>query len=156
MPTLNQANWQLKAFAWRYVPLIAFHRPKILMLSDDAIALRIKLGWLTRNHLRSMYFGSLCVGADLAGGFLVYVMAQQQKLNLSFAFKAVQADFIKRPEADVVFTCQAGQQIAMALQQAISSQQRVNIPVNVSAQCPSISDDIVAKFSLTLSIKIKR
>ncbi len=40
-------------------------------MSAKALRIRIPLGWRTRNHLGSMYFGALATGADLVGGLLV-------------------------------------------------------------------------------------
>ena len=55
-----------------------------------------------------MYFGVLAVGADLAGGALAVYLADKRKLKTSLAFKAVSGQFLKRPEHDVVFTCNDG------------------------------------------------
>jgi hypothetical protein len=59
-----------------------------------------------------MYFGVLAVGADLAGGALAVYLADKRKLKTSLAFKAVSDQFLKRPEHDVVFTCNDGLAIA--------------------------------------------
>ena len=42
------------------------------------------------------------------------------------------------------------------LDETIETGERVNKPVTVIAKCPDVSDDVVAKFVLTLSLKHKK
>ena len=41
------------------------------------------------------------------------------------------------------------------IKESMQTKQRVNFPVNVFASVPSISNDNIAKFTLTLSVKVK-
>ncbi len=58
-----------------------------------------------------MYFGALAVGADLAGGLHSFYHAKRANLNVSVAFKSFQAQFLRRPESDVYFVCEEGEQV---------------------------------------------
>ncbi|HLV40710.1 MAG TPA: hypothetical protein VKY37_00395, partial [Brumimicrobium sp.] len=40
------------------IPMIAFVRPKLMLLDENKSQVRIKLKRRTKNHLKSMYFGS--------------------------------------------------------------------------------------------------
>ena len=125
--SLRKANWGLKLFAWRYIPVIGFCAPVIERMDAKALRIRIPLGWRTRNHLGSMYFGALMVGADIAGGFLAFYLARQQRLKLSLAFKGVTAEFLRRPEADVEFRCQDGPLIVALLAEARAHRDLVHV-----------------------------
>ena len=71
-----------------------------------------------------------------------------------FAFKDVQGEFLKRPEADVQFDCAAGEEIDAMIDESLATGQRVNRPIQVVATCPSLNgDEAMARFVLTLSIK---
>ena len=48
-----------------------------------------------------------------------------------------------------------GPDIKEMIEESISTSNRVNLPVTVNATVPSISDEVVAKFILTLSVKVK-
>ncbi|ERM60735.1 hypothetical protein F0Z19_2970 [Vibrio cyclitrophicus] len=101
-----------------------------------------------------MYFGVLAVGADVAGGFLAMSKSQQQGEKISLAFKEVTGNFLKRPEADVHFTCNDGELINTMLAETMSTGERVNQTVTIIATCPSLhGDEPMAEFQLTLSIK---
>ena len=56
---------------------------------------------------------------------------------------------------NVEFSCDMGPQIKEMIEESISTSDRVNLPVTVNATVPSISDEIIAKFILTLSVKVK-
>ena len=76
--------------------------------------------------------------------------------GMSLIFGAVNAEFLKRPEADVVFTCLEGTQIRELVALARSSSERVHMPVHVTATVPSLfGEEPVAKFQLALSLKQK-
>ncbi|WP_136486528.1 DUF4442 domain-containing protein [Vibrio sp. H11] len=151
---LTKANLYLNYFGFMKVPLIWYCRPKLLTLDDNSVIVRIPLKRRNRNHLNSMYFGVLAVGADVAGGFLAMYKAQQRKVTVSLAFKEVEAKFLKRPEADVCFRCDDGPLIDAMLDETLATGQRVNQAVKITATCPSLhGDEAMAEFWLTLSLK---
>ncbi|PXA74151.1 DUF4442 domain-containing protein [Vibrio sp. 11986-1-5] len=151
---LTKANFYLNYFGIFKVPLIWYCRPKILLLNDQAVEVRIPLKRRNKNHLNSMYFGVLAVGADVAGGFMAMHKAQQRGEVISLAFKAVKAEFLKRPEGDVHFHCVDGAAIDAMLDETMATGQRVNREVKIVATCPSQhGNEPMAEFWLTLSVK---
>ena len=153
--SLTKANLYLNFFGLRKIPLLWFCRPKIIHLGQESVEIKIPLKRRTKNHLGSMYFGALSVGADITGGFLAMICIQKSKCNVALIFKDFKADFLKRAEGDVHFKCNQGPDIARLVEKTIASGERENMIVNIDAYVPSISDDIVAKFKLTLSLKEK-
>ncbi len=105
---LCRANWLLRWFGLFKVPLIGYCRPRVTSIDNNSVAVTIPLRRRTCNHLGSMYFGALAVGADVAGGSLAVFLADRLKVKTSLAFKSVSGEFFKRPEHDVVFTCNDG------------------------------------------------
>jgi len=152
---LTKANLYLKFFGLTKIPLLWFCRPKIINLDPNSVEIQIPLKRRTKNHLGSMYFGALSVGADITGGFLAMICIQKSKHKVALIFKDFKADFLKRAEGDVHFKCNQGSNIVNLVEKAIESRQRENMIVNIDAYVPSISDDLVAKFELTLSLKEK-
>lgn len=146
----------LWAFALRKIPLIAFVRPSIIRVNDKECEVKIPLNYWTRNHLKSMYFGTLAVGADLAGGLMALTQIRKSKKNVQLVFKNFQAEFLKRPEADVHFYCGEGTQIKKQVQETIKTKKRVTRTLTIVATTPSISgEEPVAEFKLGLSLKAK-
>ncbi|MDD4865116.1 MAG: DUF4442 domain-containing protein [Alishewanella agri] len=154
--SLRKANWFLKLFAWRYIPLIGFCSPKIIRMDDKTVEVTMPHKWRTKNHLGSIYFGALAIGADLAGAFLVFTKAKARGVNANFAFKDVEGKFLKRPEGRVHFISHDGDVIDQMLDESIATGERINRPVSVIVTCPEKNgDDVMASFTLTLSIKAK-
>ncbi|MDG3088083.1 DUF4442 domain-containing protein [Vibrio hannami] len=152
---LTKANLGLNVFAFFNVPLVWLCRPKIMVLESQKLEINIPLKRRTKNHLKSMYFGALAIGADLAGGYFALYKADQRKMKISMAFKGVEGRFLKRPEADVLFTCDQGDLIDQVLTRSAESGERVNEPIRIVATCPSINgDEVMAEFDLILSVKV--
>jgi len=144
----------LRMFALWKIPLIAAVRPRVLALDDAACIIRIPLNHYNRNHLRSLYFGALCIGADLAGGLIIMEMIRKRRSRVAFLFKDFHADFHKRAEGATIFTCRDGEMLAQLLAEAEETGERCEGTVRVTATCPDkLGDEPVADFRLTISMK---
>lgn len=75
-------------FGFTKVPLIWLCRPKIIAINEKMVEVKIPLRKRTKNHLNSMYFGALAVGADVAGGFLAMSKASNQGEKFRWLSKA--------------------------------------------------------------------
>ncbi|HUK65887.1 MAG TPA: DUF4442 domain-containing protein [Anaeromyxobacteraceae bacterium] len=138
------------------IPLLLLVGPRVLELDDEGCAVGIPLGYLTKNHLGSMYFGALYVGADLAAGLNAtkLILARHRKVNL--IFKDCRSEFLKRADGDVVFRTRDGSRIRQAVEEADRSGERITLPVEVVATVPrKYGDEPVARFTLGLSLKRK-
>lgn len=155
-PTLKETV-KLRAISLLKIPVLFFLSPSVVELNDDRCVVKIPLTWRSKNHLGTMYFGALCAGADMAGGLIAWKLgdeaaAKGRRIHLSF--KDVKAEFLKRPEGDVFFTCEDGQKIRKTVEQVLASGERENLPVNIVATVPSkLGSEPVATFTLTLSLK---
>jgi|TARA_Y100000389_G_scaffold66482_1_gene62579 acyl-coenzyme A thioesterase PaaI-like protein len=150
-----KTNRLIRLFGVTKVPMIWYCRPKVIEHNDEKIEIQIPLKRRTKNHLGSMYFGVLAVGADITGGFLAMDPIQDSGRNIALIFKDFKADFLKRPEGDVHFICKDGLAIKELVDKVTHSTERHNYKLNIEAIVPSISTEVVARFELTLSLKDK-
>ncbi len=136
--------------------MIAYVRPSIEKMDAHSCVIRIPLFRRTRNHLRSMYFGSLCIGADCAGGLLAWKRIEESGQPVALVFKDFKSQFLKRPESDVYFYCTEGAAIDAAVDQAIRTGERQELLVSIDAKTRKGDfEEVVAQFELTLSLKLK-
>lgn len=148
-----------KLFLWAFshfkVPMIGYAKPHLIHLDDKKIVVRLPLNRRTRNHLNSMYFGALAVGADLAGGMHAFYHAKKMHCKISLAFKSFQAQFLRRPEFDVYFVCEEGEIIKDMVSASKSSGERINKTIQITAYThyQLQSQEEIAQFNLELSIK---
>ena len=134
--------------------MIFYCRPSVIDITSESITVKIPLLRRNRNHVGSMYLGALSVGADIASAMLSLSIIKESKRKIIPIFKDFHADYLKRAEGDVHFVCNQGEKIKAMIDQTISQNSRVNEKIDVLAYVPSkLNDEVVAKFSLTLSIK---
>ncbi|MDO7613766.1 MAG: DUF4442 domain-containing protein [Crocinitomicaceae bacterium] len=132
--------------------MIRYTRPKLLAIDDTTVRVKIKLRRRTKNHLSSMYFGALSVGADIAGGIQVFYFSKKMDRKVSFAFKGMNAQFLKRAESDIVFESNEGQKIQKAMEKSLKEGSRINDSIMVEAK--NDSGEIVATFEMIVSVRV--
>src|SRR5512143_1697870 len=121
IPEKTRATLALRLFGLTRIPLLFYVGVSVVEVSPERMVVRIPLRRRTRNHLGSMYFGALCVGADCAAGALAMYLIRQQPERVSLVFKDFSAEFLKRAEGDVEFCCSQGEEIADLVDQAAAS-----------------------------------
>lgn len=156
MSELSKAKRMLWLFGFFKIPLIGYVRPRLLEIDEKRMVVKIPLRRRTKNHLGSMYFGALSIGADLAGAFQAFYVAEKKNSKISLAFKDFNANFIRRPESDVYFISEAGQQIEDMVDETIRTKIRVTQGIRIDAviNYPE-NPEVVAEFTLGLSVKDK-
>ena len=147
-------NLFLWLFGLTKVRMILFCRPRIIDITEQKVVLYIPLNRQTRNHVKSMYIGTMTVGADLVTGLTAMLSIRKSKRKIVLIFKDLNATFLKRAEGDTFFTCNSVKEIESAVREVIASNDRVNINVPVAATVPDkFGEEAVAEFTITLSMK---
>jgi hypothetical protein len=137
--------------------MVFWLKPRVIEMSDTQGILMMRFKRRTKNHVNSMYFGVLAVGAELAAGVLALNIINKQKNKIVFVFKDFQGEFLKRCEGDTYFICDEGLQISETISKLKETHIRQNVTLNVSAIVPSqFANEAVCKFKLTLSINLKK
>lgn len=151
-----KATWFIRSFGLTKVPLIFYVRPSVVKITSEAVVIKIPFRRRNKNHLNSMYFGTLAIGADVAGGVLAMNLIRKSGRKISLVFKDFKADFLKRAEGDTYFACDDGLEIKKLIENAIRTGERVNMTLKITATVPKIfGAEPVAEFILTLSLKDK-
>jgi len=165
---ITQYNLYLRLFGLTKIPLLFFCSPKIVELGNEKVILKIPLKKMTKNHLNSMYFGALAVGADCAAGLLATKFIRESKKKVHLSFKSIHGDFLKRAEGDAYFINDQGKEICAVVQEVISNpglRKNIDIHIRVETKVKNKNpghenldtQEIlhVAQFTLTLSLKHK-
>lgn len=145
----------MRLFGWLKIPLLASVRPSVVELSETRCVVKVPLRRWSKNHLGSMYFGALAIGADCAGGLLAMDQIKRSGGKVSLVFKAFQAQFLKRPESDVYFICEEGQAIRDQVRRTLDSEERITelMRIQAAVRLPDGAFEPVAEFTLELSLK---
>tara|TARA_Y100000588_G_scaffold393231_2_gene508218 strand:+ start:11946 stop:12416 length:471 start_codon:yes stop_codon:yes gene_type:complete len=149
-----KTTMMIRAFGFLKVPMILYCRPKVISINNSYVELKIPLRRRTKNHLNSLYFGVFAVGSDLTAGALAMRSIKKSNQKISLVFKDFHANFKMRAEGDVHFYCNEGEKIDTLVKKTVSSGSRENETINIFAKVPSVSNEIVAEFTETLSLKV--
>jgi Domain of unknown function (DUF4442) len=154
VPTVLVKETALVRLLGLRIPLLFAVGPRVLELDEEGCAVEIKLRYLTKNHVGSMYFGALHVGADLAAGLNATKFIFDRHRGVNLIFKDCRSEFLKRADGDVVFRSRDGGRVLKAVEEADATGERVTLPVEVVATVPKkYGDEPVARFTLGLSLK---
>lgn len=144
----------IRAISFWKIPMIYAVAPRVLELDENGCAVQVKLRRFTKNHMNVMYFGALCVAADVTAGLNAGQLILTKYKGVELLFKDFRADFLKRADGDIVLRCTQGREIEQAVKQAWDTRERVNYPVHLTATVPDKhGDEPVAKFVLSLTLK---
>ena len=154
--SLKKARRMMWLFSVFKIPMIGYVKPKLISIDSEKAVFKISLRRRTRNHLGSMYFGSLTIGADLAGGFHAFYLSDKMNKKISMVFKNFEADFIKRPDSDVYFVSESGKLVQEMIDETITTKERVTQSIAIDAYTNYFTNpEKVAEFKLGLSLKDK-
>jgi acyl-coenzyme A thioesterase PaaI-like protein len=142
----------LQAFGLAKVPLLFFCSPRVVELSATTCKVQIPFRKRVKNHLGSVYFGALAVGADTCVGMLAFDKISRSGRKINLVFKAFNAEFLKRAEGPTLFVCEDGAKIDEMIAKTVATGERVNTPLKAHAE---VNGERVAEFELTLSLKVK-
>ena len=102
-----------------------------------------------------MYFGALAVGADISVGLFAMSLVKKSGADMLLLFKDFQIEFHQRAEGETVFSCRDHEKINNQIALVLRDKKRVNEQVCGQAFVPSISEEPVCSFKLTVSLKQK-
>lgn len=152
IPENIKANLMLKAFGLTKVPLLFATGAKVTSIDDTSCVVRIPFIKIIKNHLGSMYFGALAIGADACIGILAAHKIYHSGENISLVFKSFKADFIKRPIGPTEFVCEEGSAIDELIAETLEKKERCHRIIKAVAKT---NNEVVAEFELELSLKAK-
>ncbi len=150
IPDPLRSTLLLRLFGLAKIRFLFLSRPVVEEATRDRCVVRIPLNFWTKNHLGSMYMGVLAMGADVAGGLLAVLAAQEKKAKVIPIFKDFKADFLRRADGDVRFVCEDGAAIYDMIDRVLETGKRQNLKVDISGM---VGDIEAAHFTLTLSVK---
>ncbi|MBY0384067.1 DUF4442 domain-containing protein [bacterium] len=148
----TKKTWLMRAFGLTKVPLLFMCSPKLKRLDDNVCEMEIPFRKIVKNHVGSMYFGALAIGADTCIGMLAVDKIAKSKKNIQFIFKDFKAQFLKRAEGDTVFICESGRDVQDLVDEVLRTGERAHKTIKARAVALG---EVVAEFELTLSLKVK-
>lgn len=136
------------------IPLVLFVSPRVVEVSPEKFVIKIPLKRRNKNHLNSMYFGALAIGAELSVAAAAVFSITESKQKIDFVFKDFKAEFLKRADGPVYFICEEVATVNLLIEESKKTPDRVERKMKGYAIVPSKSQtEPVMTYELTLSVK---
>ena len=140
----------MRAFGFFKIPLLFATSPQVISIDEYHCKIKMPFRKIIKNHLGSVYFGALSIGADACIDMLATHKIMKSKKKINLIFKGFHAEFLKRAEGPVIFVCTEGRLIGQMIDEALTTGERVNQSIKATAY---VHDEAVAEFELILSLK---
>ena len=144
--------WKLKLFMLGKLPMGFLAGLRIVAFDESKAAVAIRLGYLTKNPFRSIYFACLAMAAELASGVQGMALVSDGA-PVSMLVVGMEATFTKKAVGRVTFLSEDGAAIAQAVAGTRADGEGRTVP------CTSVgrdeAGDEVATFRITWSFKAK-
>jgi len=119
----------------------------------ESCVVRIKLSWFNQNPFNSMYFAVEAMAAEMCSGMLAFSQVYQRSPKVSMLVEGMEATFFKKATGVILFSCDQGKEIELAVQEAIKTGESSKI------SCTSIGKNsegiIIAEFNMHWTFKVK-
>ncbi len=141
----------LPAFMLAKLPLALFAGLRVRSLDTERCTTSLPYGWRTTNPFRSIYFAAQSMAAELSTGALAMLAIEASPGSVAMLITGLEAEFGKKANADVKFTCEDGGKIFAAVREAATSHE----PAVVRAETVGRMGDgtEVSRFVFTWSFK---
>ena len=100
-----------------------------------------------------MYFAVEAMAAEMCSGMLAFSQVYQRSPKVSMLVEGMEATFLKKATGAILFSCDQGKEIELAIQEAIKTGESSKI------SCTSIGKNsegiIVAEFNMHWTFKVK-
>ncbi|MCE3281473.1 MAG: hypothetical protein K0Q66_210 [Chitinophagaceae bacterium] len=149
---LHPVNY--RAFLLSRLPLVYFTGIRIAALSEESCTTTVKYSWLNQNPFRSLYFAVMQMAAELSTGTLCMGNIYGQKPSPSMLVVKTEGVYHKKAIGKVSFTCDDGNAITAAVQQARHSAE--GVPIRCYSVARNEAGEVVAEFWITWSFKTKQ
>lgn len=146
---------EYEAFLQHNVPMIAFSELEVAKIDQEQCIIKMPFIGKNKNHVQSMYLGSLTIGAEVSAGILAFHLIKMMGINSTVVFKDFQASFLRLAKKDVYFICNDVETVKRSLKETATTKERVNFGVKViGVEDLNNVAEPVAVFDITASVKV--
>ncbi|RZJ69195.1 DUF4442 domain-containing protein [Flavobacterium sp.] len=144
---------QLNKFLFFKLPSAFLCGVRVKAIDSEKCITSVKFRWINQNPFNSMYFAVQAMAAELSTGALVIGHIKESGQKISMLVATNKASFTKKAIGRITFTCNDGDKIRKAINQAAETGEGVtcwmqSIAVNEKGEQVSVMD-----FEWTLKAK---
>lgn len=156
MTSKTKYHYLVKLLSFFKVPLLFATSPRVVEFTDEVATVYLPLKRKNKNHVGSMYFGALAMGAELSVALMAIKGTNESKHKVSFIFKDFNAQFLQRADRGVYFTCVEAADAMALVKAAEESTERVEKTIKGYGYTDVKTKEPIFTYTLTLSLKRHR
>lgn len=149
----TNSPWQMRLFLFWKLPAAWFMGIGVRSCDGEQAVVSLPYGWRAQNPFRSTYFAAQCAAGELSTGLLCLTHLQEQP-PVSMLVTRVEAEFFKKADAMLLFTCTAGQEVEDLIQRVVLSGEAETLTMIAAGLLPD--GQLAARIMITWSFKLKK
>jgi hypothetical protein len=151
--TLVRNPYKFSLFLLQKLPAAYFSGLKLKEVSAEKCSISIQPNWFNKNPFRSVYFACLSMAAEMSTGVLAMMNLYGRQPAVSMLVIKTEAEYFKKVVGPVRFCCKDGENIQLAVEEAVVSHEAVTCRTKSIGVNPE--GEVVAEFHITWSFKVK-
>ena len=137
----------------RSLPMGLISGIRLIRLDEDISVTEVPFRWLNKNPFKSIYFAVLSMAAELSTAAPVIMALKGLEVNVAFIIVGLKADFTKKAQSKITFTCEDYAVINDVVSQLTKSGDTAMVTAQTIAH--DLSGEEVARFYFTWSLKVR-
>ncbi len=135
------------------LPAAYFTGIRVSKLTNNEVEATVKFKWANQNPFKSIYWAVQGMASELTTGVLVMKHIEKSGKKISMLVTHQTGNFYKKATGKITFSCKDGQEIADAIQRAITTNEGQTF--NLTSAGVNENGDTVSSFCYQWSIKVK-
>ncbi len=117
---MTRSPWRMRYFMFNLLPAAWFMGLGVQECTAERAVIRLPYGWRSRNPFKSTYFAAQCAAGEMSTG-LLGTAALQDYPPVSMLVRHIEAEFMKKASATLLFTCDQGAEVQAVIRKAIET-----------------------------------
>ncbi len=135
------------------LPAAWFMGVRVKSCTTEVCEVKLPYGWRSQNPFRSTYFAAQCAAAEMSTGLMALAHIQGET-PVSMLVTHIEAEFHKKADSTLVFTCKDGALLKEVIQKAIETREGQTFRATSVGTLPD--GQIASKVYVLWSFKVKK
>lgn len=115
----TNSPWRMALFLLWKLPSAWFMGIRVRACDGDKAVVSLPYSWRAQNPFRSTYFAAQCAAGELSTGILAMAVLQEMP-PFSMLVTHIEADFFKKADQTLLFTCEDGPAMRALIQSCLA------------------------------------
>lgn len=147
-----RSGLKLRLYFFKNLPSALWWGFRVKSVSPERAEVTIPYNWRTQNPFQSIYFAALAGAGELSTGILA-TLARMSGGNVSMLVLEQRAEFVKKANSTITFTCEDGQAVFETVNLAVSTRQPQTITMLGTGR--NTDGEEVARIYITWTFKLR-